>query len=143
MIPMTTAPAALPQVSGRHRNKALAAARRTRAVELVAQGMNYQQVADELGYANRGTVHRIVHRALASDTAEAVHSLKQIESARLDAMQAALWDKAMQGDIEAAQVVLRIITARARLQGLFDLARAAPYTPRTFLGCLQVTWPPG
>ena len=78
MVPMSTSSAAIPRVTGRHRNRALAAALRTRAVELVAQGMNHQQVADELGYANRGTVHRIVHRALASDTAEAVHSLKQI-----------------------------------------------------------------
>ena len=58
-------PAALPTVSGRHRNRALAAARQVRAVELATEGATYQAIADELGYANRGTVHHIVHQALA------------------------------------------------------------------------------
>ena len=53
-------PATLPPVTGQHRNRALAAARRARAVELATQGMTYQQIADELGYANRGTVYRLV-----------------------------------------------------------------------------------
>jgi hypothetical protein len=48
--------------------------------------MTYQQVADELGYANRGTVYRIVHQALASDTADAVETLQELEVARLDAL---------------------------------------------------------
>ena len=49
-----TAPATLPPVSGRHRNRVLASARKTRAIELKLQGLTYQQVADEMGYANRG-----------------------------------------------------------------------------------------
>jgi hypothetical protein len=36
------------------------------------QGRTCQQVVDELGYANRGTVYRIVHQALARDAREAV-----------------------------------------------------------------------
>jgi transposase-like protein len=58
------------RVRGRHRNTALAAWRRTRAVELATQGLTYQQIADELGYANRGTVHRIVQQALESRLTE-------------------------------------------------------------------------
>ena len=57
--------AALPRVSGRHRNKALAAARRTRAVELRCEGWTYEAIAEELGYASRATVYAIVHKALA------------------------------------------------------------------------------
>ena len=41
--------AALPRVSGRHRNKALAVARRTRAVELRCQGWTYEAIAEEFG----------------------------------------------------------------------------------------------
>lgn len=44
---------------GRHRNRALASYRRSRAVEMAAGGSTYQQIADALGYANRGTVHRL------------------------------------------------------------------------------------
>ena len=56
----------LPLVTGRHRNKALAQERRTRAVELAVGGHSYQAVADMMGYANRGTVYRIVQEALKS-----------------------------------------------------------------------------
>jgi transposase-like protein len=130
MVPMSTA-AALPRVEGQHRNKALAAARRARAVELVTQGMTYQQVADELGYANRGTVYRIVHQTLARDTTEAVGTLQELEVARLDALQAALWDQAMDGDVAAARTAMRIVIARCRLLGLHDLTPPERFVPRT------------
>lgn len=110
--------AALPQVEGRHRNRALAAARRARAIELRAQGRTYEQIADELGYANRGTVCRIVGRALEAQTVEAVDVLRSLEVERLDAVQVAIWDKAMSGDVHAAKQAIRIIAARCRLLGL-------------------------
>jgi transposase-like protein len=44
----------LPKVTGRHRNRALAAERRSRAVELALTGSSYRAIADQLGYANRG-----------------------------------------------------------------------------------------
>jgi DNA-binding NarL/FixJ family response regulator len=62
--------AELPRVKGRHRNRALAAARQARAVELLTSGRTYQQVADELGYTSRGTVHNVVAKALREQTAE-------------------------------------------------------------------------
>jgi hypothetical protein len=46
---MTAALAELPRVNGRHRNLGLAAIRRVKAVQLLASGCTYQQVADELG----------------------------------------------------------------------------------------------
>lgn len=110
--------AALPRVDGRHRNRALAAARRARAIELRAQGWTYEQIADELGYANRGTVYRMVGRALEAQTVEAVDALRALEVERLNAVQVALWDKAMGGDVHAAKQAIRIIAARCRLLGL-------------------------
>src|SRR5450631_4220206 len=85
-------------VHGRHRNKALAAARRVRAVELKTAGYTYAQVADELGYTSRGTAYNIVAKALREQTAEAVTDLRDLENARLDALQLALWVAAMTGD---------------------------------------------
>ncbi|WP_374969008.1 hypothetical protein [Terrabacter sp. BE26] len=67
-----------------------------------------QEIADELGYANRGTVHHIVHDALARDREDAVENHQQLELARL----AALWDKAMAGDVEAAREVRAVIMAQ-------------------------------
>jgi len=63
---------AVPRVSGRHQNKALASYRRSRAIQLKAQGLTYQQVADELAYANRGSVYAIVQKGLAAREAENV-----------------------------------------------------------------------
>jgi hypothetical protein len=71
---------ALPRVEGRHRNRALAAARRARAIELRTGGFTYDQIAEELGYANRGTVFRIVRDALMERQDEAVGSLRFLES---------------------------------------------------------------
>src|SRR4051794_8098510 len=56
----------VPVVAGRHRTRAPAKRRKTRAVELVLNGCTYQQAAEQMGYANRGTVHRLVNEALAA-----------------------------------------------------------------------------
>jgi orotate phosphoribosyltransferase-like protein len=133
---VTSAVAELPMVHGRHRNKALAAARRVRAVELKTAGYTYAQVADELGYSSRGTAYNIVAKALREQTAEAVADLRDLENARLDALQVALWDAAMAGDINAAVVIVKIVKARVHLNGL-DYARvrlgAVSQTPRTLV----------
>lgn len=125
--------AALPRVKGRHRNRALAAARRARAIELRAQGRTYEDIARELGYANRGTVCHIVSDALRARTDDAVDTLRLLEAQRLDALQVALWDKAMAGDVHAARAAIRIIISRCRLlgldrEGLLVSAEAGPRT---------------
>ena len=123
---------ALPRVDGRHRNRALAAARRVRAIERRAQGLTYDEIAAELGYANRGTVFRIVRDALVERQGEAVDSLRFLESQRLNALQAALWDKAMSGDVNAARSILGVITARVRLLGLEETSGSdQSWVPRT------------
>lgn len=110
-----------PQVrAGRHRNRALASWRKTQAVRLAAAGRTYQQIADELGYANRGTVHRIVREALEAQQAQGVELLREVEVRRLDALQVSLWDAAMAGDIEAVTACLKIILARIKVLGLAE-----------------------
>ena len=115
---MTAALVELPKVHGRHHNKALAAARRVRAVELKAAGLTYEQIANELGYTSKGTAYNIVTKALREQTAEAVADLRDLENARLDALLHALWDAAMTGDVKAVAAVLQIVQARVHLNGL-------------------------
>lgn len=105
---------------GRHRNRALASYRRSRAVEVAAGGCTYQQIADALGYANRGTVHRLVQEALEAQQVESIDLLRTLEVRRLDALQASLWSAAMTGDVEAATACLRIILARVKVLGLAE-----------------------
>jgi len=112
----------MPSVQGRHRNRALAGRRRVRALQLVSEGLTYQRVADELGYANKGTVHHLVQQELGAQLVESVDELRQTEVARLNALQVVLWDRAMSGDLQAAKVVGGIILARCRVLGLLSTA---------------------
>lgn len=107
----------LPRVTGRHRNRALAEARRTKATELAFRGMTYQAIADELGYANRGTVHRIVQNALYVNQVESIDEHRLLELARLDDMHQVLWPKAMNGDVAAVNTLLKISERRCRMLG--------------------------
>src|SRR3954453_6371409 len=109
----------IPKVTGRHRNRALAAERRSRAVEMALTGSSYQAIADELGYANRGTVYRLVKNALEDRQVETIDELRQLEVDRLDALQVAMWDDAMNGDVRAVTAVVRIMHLRAKILGLY------------------------
>jgi hypothetical protein len=120
---------------GQHRNRALAAARRARAIELRTAGLTYDQIAIELGYANRGTVYRVVSEALRTQTLEAVGELRSLEVERLNSLQSAMWQKAMDGDVPSAMAVVRCIMSRCRLLGLDGpgLLRAEVPRPRTLV----------
>src|SRR4051812_38836837 len=122
--------AELPKVNGQHRNRALAAARKVKAIELRTAGLTYQEIADRLGYSGRGAVHNIVSAALKTCTTEAVDNLQHLEGARLDALQQALWAKAMEGDMPAVAGIVRIIQTRCRLYGL-TARTPMPTAPRT------------
>lgn len=68
------------------------------------------------------------HKALAERVTVGVDELPRLELDRLDALQAALWPKAVAGDMAAAVVVLRIIERRARVLGLGLEHRPGPGT---------------
>ena len=131
MLNMSLAAVELPRVRGPHRNRALAVARRARAIELRTQGLTYKEIAAELGYANRGTVFHIVTEALDGRQVQAVDELRSLETARLDALQVAVWGRAMDGDVPAGQAAVRIIMARCKLLGLEGLSTLTTDRPRT------------
>ena len=92
--------------------------KRVRCVELAAQGMSYDEIAQVVGYSGRGGAHKAVTAALRAQQAEAVDELRVLELARLDALQRSCWDAALEGDIASVDRVLRVIAARVRLLGL-------------------------
>jgi hypothetical protein len=107
-------------------DKALASWRKCRAVfELALHGKSYDQIAREVGYANRGTAHRVVANALADRLVDGIDELREWEAARLDALQACAWDKAMTGDVRAVNSILKKIDRRCRLFGLYGHGPAA------------------
>ena len=124
----------LPRVSGRHRNKPLAAARKAKAIQLKTQGWTYQQIADEMGYQNRGSVYAIIKQAQSKHLAEGIEYHRDVELGRLNSLQAALWDQAMAGDVSAAHECLRLIIARCRLLRLYEQPRKAAPEAGTLSG---------
>lgn len=92
--------------------------RQTQVVQLASARLDYDQIAAELGYANRSGEWKAHQRARAAHQAETVEEHLALEVARLDALQERLWDKAMTGDVRSVTEIRRIIEQRCRLLGL-------------------------
>jgi hypothetical protein len=108
----------------------LAAQRRARVVELRLDGHPLREIAEEVGISI-GRCSQILRRELETINAEnreRTETHRNLELARLDAMQHALWARAVpEGDAEpsfrAATLIVRIMERRARLLGLDAPAR--------------------
>lgn len=101
--------------------RAETAARRTEAIRLRNAGILWEDIAERLGYASRGAACTDVNRALKANlaaVAEEVDIMRHRESERYDMLQAALWDKAMAGDVKAVEAVLKVSDRRTKLFGL-------------------------
>ncbi len=92
--------------------------KQVRAVELARAGHSYDQIAEQLGYANRSSAWRLVRGGLDAAVAKSSEDYLHAELGRLDALQSAFWDQALLGDLTAATVVFRVIGQRCRLLGL-------------------------
>lgn len=92
--------------------------RQQRCLDLRVQGKTLQEIADAEGYADRSGPHRAIQSLLGRVEAEKVSELRELESARLDALQAAHWPAAVSGDVKAADFVLRVSARRSKLLGL-------------------------
>jgi hypothetical protein len=98
--------------------------RRTEVVELAAAGHSFDDIAERLGYANRSGPYRLYRKVLADRQDDAVAEHRALEMQRLDSLQAGLWDRAVDGDVQAALAILKIIEQRCRLLGLEQPSRA-------------------
>ena len=74
------------------RSRTLALARHPEAVTLFRQGATFESIARRVGYANRGTAHRVVTAAYQHRIIEDIDFHRTMEVARLDSLQADLWD---------------------------------------------------
>lgn len=99
-------------------SRAVAAVKRAKVVEAVADGATYEQAAKGAGYATRSGAYKAFWKALDGREADAVDQHRTLELLRLDALQAGLWDRAVGGEVKAVNAVLRIIEQRSRLLGL-------------------------
>jgi transcriptional regulator with XRE-family HTH domain len=87
------------------------------ALKLRSEGLTYREVAERLGI-NTSTAYRRVENALRAIPADGVDEMRQLEGERLDKLHAALWDRALEGDLQAIDRLLTISNRRAKLFGL-------------------------
>lgn len=108
------------------REMAEAANKRRQALGLHVQGASYQQIAERLGYATRGSAHAAVKAALAerSPSSPDVGESYRVEAARLDVVIAALSPRVKAGDVQAVDRYLRAIERRTVVAGLLEGAEA-------------------
>jgi len=82
--------------------------------------MTFEAIGERLGITRVGA-SKAVRRALAAHlelTRASAEELRGLELARLDALQAAWWSRALDGDVGAGRLVLRAMEQRSRLLGL-------------------------
>ena len=102
----------------RGEEQAAVIARELQVLELRRAGMTFQQIADEVGYADRSNAHAAYKRAIARAFQQPAAEVRELEADRLDRLQLAVWARALRGDLAAVDRVLKISERRARLLGL-------------------------
>lgn len=98
------------------------------ALRMRTAGFSYDDIAKRVGFSNRGAAFKAVARAQ-SDVPVADPEAVSLEQQRLDMLQRAMMAKALQGDVPAALVVLKISDQRAKLGGMYVQAAAAGAEP--------------
>ena len=118
---------------GRSKSKALL--KTSKAVKLFAEGKNFDDIARHVGYANRGTAHRVVTKALEARVADDIDQLRMMEQDRLNDILSGLWgiidDPATSPSdkIASLSAALKISERRCKLLGLY----ATPMTSTRML----------
>lgn len=92
----------------------LAAYRAARAVELALEGWSFDQIAAELGFADRSGAWRAAQRCLSRRQQIAADAYVAGTLADLEMIQERAWPRAAAGDVEAGHLVLRAIEDRVR-----------------------------
>lgn len=100
--------------------RATAAEKAKQALELRRAGWGYQEIADEVGFSNKGTAYKVVQKALAEIPRESAKALLDLELERLDDLFSGLYEAARNGDNFSVDRALKIMDQRARLLGLYE-----------------------
>jgi hypothetical protein len=92
--------------------------RDARVYELRIQGDTFEQIASEVGFSGPSGAWQAYQRIKSEWIFESVDEARQLELMRLDELQVAVWDRAINGELPAAHCVLKIMDRRAKLLGL-------------------------
>jgi hypothetical protein len=92
--------------------------RDARVYELRIQGDTFEQIASEVGFSGPSGAWQAYQRIKSEWIFESIEEARQLELMRLDELQVAVWDRAINGELPAAHCVLKIMDRRAKLLGL-------------------------
>lgn len=92
--------------------------RRRQALQLRKAGASYEQIADQLGFANRAAARKAVVTELDRVVKEPAQEVLTMELQRLDQLLVGLWPRAIKGENGAVDRVLKIMERRAKYLGL-------------------------
>ena len=97
------------------------AERERRAIEMRRDGHTFDQIADVLGYANRGAAYKAVQRGLSRWMRDGDEDVRALELARTDVVISRLMPSIDRPDpdLKAVETVLRVMDYRARITGLY------------------------
>jgi hypothetical protein len=84
-----------------------------KVAELRKAGFTYQRIAEEVGYKQASGASRALKRYIARREIEPDDDIRFLELDRLDRLQVALWPRAMKGDNQAVNTIIRIMERRA------------------------------
>jgi hypothetical protein len=106
-----------PQTSTYSPRRAKAVERQRQAIQLRIAGATFAQIGAELGITPQGAEKAVI-AGLREHTREAAENCLPLELERLDRLQLAWWGPAVNGDVQAANIVLKISERRSKLLGL-------------------------
>jgi hypothetical protein len=86
-------------------------------VELRTEGYVWREIAEQVGMSTAG-VYKAYNRAMTRVIAPSIEEHRELELDRLDILQRTYWQPAVNGNLRAADYVLRVIDKRAKLLGL-------------------------
>ena len=120
----------------RTQEKKLAALeKRKQALQLAIAGVDYQTIADRVGYNSRQAAHAAVKSALVETLRPPSDELRQMQLTRLDEMIKYLWSQVSKGNYNAVDRIIKIEERRAKLLGL-----DAPTKTDVTSGGEKITW---
>ena len=88
----------------------------TEALRYRSLGWTYQRIADEMGVTKAAAYNRC-QRALAAIPSEAVDEYRAIQREQLDNLMATYLPQALAGDHKSAEMVIKLLDRRAKLEG--------------------------
>ena len=86
-------------------------------IELRTEGYVWRQIAERVGMSTAG-VYKAYNRAMIRTLKPAADEMRELELDRLDTLQQTYWQPAVNGNIRAADFILRVIDKRAKILGL-------------------------